>query len=298
MKFLAYALVGALSAAAGAAAMYFWIEPPSRYQGDARAVSLDKLAPREAADQFLPAMADRLSDRVIAFSVGGGVESHQAMDEAIADSISFRLRADAFSFGLCLADNLRVDLETVRIGPSSTTVRPEGHIGIRQTYHVVGDTTPNRPWTETYEAELDKSCAALGADTIFFGFGAGSEPDTRALTDMLPALRNLAATVDVGCSGNDEACRSPREVVAGLDPKRLVMVSSIFECAEFDQTCLELVYLAERDAGLAPNREAGRDSEVIGRPPLWVVKAKGNYRGTYSTGMGKLVLSEVQISYN
>lgn len=298
MKFLAYALVGAFSAAAGAAAMYSWGDPPSQYQGDSRVESIVKLTPKEAAQQFLPSLADKLSDRVVAISVSGGVEPHQEMDEAVAEEIAFRLRAEGYGFGLCVADNLNIALEVEQRGRASATVRPEGSTGIRQSYHVVGDTTPDREWTDTYKAELDKSCAALNSEDIFFLFGAGSSSDTRALTDMLPALRNLPATVEVGCSGNDEACRSPREVVAGLDPKRLVMVSSIFECAEFDQTCLELVYLAERDAGQAPNREAGRDSEVIGRPPLWVVKAKGNYRGTYSTGMGKLVLSEVQISYN
>lgn len=278
--------------------MYSWGDPPSQYHGDSRVESIVKLTPKEAAQQFLPSLADRLSDRVVAISVSGGVEPHQEMDEAVAEDISFRLRAEGYGFGLCVADNLNIALEVEQRGRASATVRPEGRTGIRQSYHVVGDTTPDREWTDTYKAELDKSCAALNSEDVFFLFGAGSSSDTRALTDMLPALRNLPATVEVGCSGNDEACRSPREVVARLDPKRLLAVSSIFECAEFGQTCLELVYLAERDVGLAPNRDAERDSNSMRPPPLWVVKAKGSYRGTYSTGWGKLVLSDIQVTYN
>lgn len=286
MKVAGYLLVGILSAAVGAGAMHLSKDGSSRYQGSAKLDSIAQLAPDEAAHLFLPSLLDSLSGRVVAFTAGGGMESHQGLEDAIADDISFRLRATAYGFGLCAADNLGIGLESVAQGSGSKTVQPDGSIRIRQSYRVVGDTTPDKVWNDTYEAELNSICAAQGVNATFFYLGPGADP--RGLADILPALRNAPPNIEIKCQGNGEACRSPGDILRSLDPGRLILVTSSLDCEETDQTCLELVYMAEQ----------GTDTHSLVAAPRWVVKAKGRYRGAYSTGMGKLVLSEIEISYN
>jgi hypothetical protein len=200
----------------------------------------------------------------------------------VVDSIDFRLRAKGAGWrGLCVADNLSIDLGPIpqESGEGHTAAEPTGSFRVRQTYRAVSDTRSNEAWSEAYKDELDRTCASLGPDTLFFSVDEGV--DLRTVTDMLPALRDAADSIAIECIGNTEACASPRDVLRGLSPGLMVSATVVTDCEE-GRSCLELAF------------SAGRGSP----PAVWIARAKGAYQGTYQTGWGRLVLSDLKLSYN
>ena len=279
MKSFGYLLIAVLSAAAGALVAHVVASPPSLGGPTVSYSDVEKLSPKEVADRVLPTLAHRLADKVVATGFGGSIDHGGNPQDAVIDTVDLRLRAKGAGWhGVCVADYLGIDLEPVpaRLGPPR--VEANGSIRVRQSYRIVGDTTPDREWNDRYAADLDKMCGALGPEAVFFSIDSVTE--LRSVTDMLPALRSPPATAAITCTGNPEACRSPGSVLETLQPDRLMLVSSTHDCDQ-RQTCLELTF------GTGPT--ASRS--------VWSIQAKGTYQGAYSTGWGKLVLSEIKLEH-
>lgn len=279
MKYIGYLLLAALSGAAGALAMHLLARPPTLGGETVSYESVERLSSRDVAERVLPPLMHRLADNVVAVGFGGSSDPQGTPEDMVIDFVDLRLRAKGAGWrGVCVADNLGIELEPVRTGRGPARGEPNGSLHVRPSYRVVGDTTHDKEWSDAYARELDDVCAKLGPDASFFSVDEGF--DLRALTDMLPALRG-ADTAKIECTGNTEACRSPRTALAALQPGHLVAVSSTDQCDQ-RQTCLELTF------------STGRGSP----PAVWIARAKGTYRGTYPTGWGKLVLSELKLSYH
>lgn len=279
MKSLGYLLIVVFSAAAGALVAHVVAKPPGLGGPTVSYSDVEKLSPQEVAERVLPSLAQRLADKVVAAGFGGSIDHGGNPQDAVIDTVDLRLRAKGAGWlGVCVADYLGIDLEPVRTGLGPPRVEANGSIRVRQSYRIVGDTTHDREWNDRYAAELDEMCGALGPDAVFFSIDSAT--DLRSVTDALPALRSASATASIMCTGNAEACRSPRSVLETLKPDRLLSVSSTDECDQ-RQTCLELTF----GTGPATSRS------------VWSVQAKGTYQGTYSTGWGKLVLSEIKLEY-
>lgn len=279
MKSFGYLLIAALSAAAGALVAHVVAKPPGLGGPTVSYSDVEKLSPEEVAERVLPSMAQRLADKVVATGFGGSIDHGGNPQDVVIDTVDLRLRAKGAGWhGVCVADYLGIDLEPVRTGLGPPRVEANGSIRVRQAYRIVGDTTHDREWDEAHAAELDEMCGRLGPDAIFFSIDSATE--LRSVTDVLPALRNAPATAAITCTGNPEACRSPGSVLETLQSDRLMLVSSTHECDQ-RQTCLELTF------GTGP----------VASRSVWSVQAKGTYQGTYSTGWGKLVLSELMLEY-
>jgi len=279
MKRFGYLLIAALSAGAGALVTHVVAKPPGLGGATVSYSDVEKLSPQEVAERVLPSLVQRLADKVVAVGFGGSIDHGGNPQDAVIDTVDLRLRAKGAGWhGVCAADYLGIDLEPVpaRLGPP--TVEANGSIRVRQSYRIVGDTTPDREWNDRYAAQLDEICGALGPEAVFFSIDSATE--LRSVTDMLPALTSAPATAAITCTGNSEACGSPGSVLKALQSDRLMLVSSTHECDQ-SQTCLELTY----GTGPAASRS------------VWSVQAKGTYQGTYSTGWGKLVLSEIKLEY-
>jgi len=87
--------------------------------------------------------------------------------------------------------------------------------------------------------------------------------------NSLPRVR-CAESLD-NCPGDT------RHLLKTLSWGRLLRVSSLVDCEE-EQTCLEIA-VADKDI----------------RDRIWSLRAKGHYRGTFSNGWGKMVLTSVEL---
>jgi hypothetical protein len=280
MKIFGYVVVAVLSATIGAIGALFLSKNLALGGGSISYEKIERLGPRQVAELVLPGFTRSLTESVVAVGFEESVAPREDPEERVVDFVDLRLKArGAGRRGVCVADNLGIHLQAGHDASGLLGTASSGAFRVLQTYRIVGDTTPDKEWSEAYEAELDTACEALGPHDSFFPMGV--DVDLRALTDMLPALRNDATTASIECAGNEPVCRSPRGALRALHPEQITWVSSIQECDE-DQTCLVIIF------------HAGGDSPNKG---VWTVNAKGSYRGTYSTGFGKLVLSEVSLDF-
>lgn len=276
--YLVVAVVAVVSAAAGALSNHYLAKPPSLSGLDARYEQVKHLSAHEVATRVLPGLSQQLAGNVVAVSFAGSTLPHETPEDMLVDSVDFRLRAKGAGWrGLCVADNLSIDLGPVARQGGHAAMEPTGSFRMRKSYRVVSEATNDVAWSEAYEAELDRMCASLGPEALFFSIDEGV--DLRTVTDMLPALRDATDSVAVDCTGNLKACASPRDVLSGLAPGLLVSVRRLADCEE-GRSCLELAF------------SNGRGSP----PAVWIARAKGAYRGTYQTGWGKLVLSDLKLS--
>ena len=245
---------------------------------DARYEQVKHLSAHEVAQQVLPGLSQQLVGNVVAVSFAGSTLPHETPGDMLVDSVDFRLRAKGAGWrGLCVADNLSVDLGPVAGQGRQAMVEPAGSFRMRQSYRVVSETRNDVAWSEAYEAELDRMCASLGPEALFFSIDEGV--DLRTVADMLPALQDTADSVVVDCTGPHKDCASPRNVLSRLAPGLLISVRRLADC-EDGQSCLEMAF-----------------STGHGSPPaVWIARAKGAYRGTYQTGWGRLVLSDLKLS--
>lgn len=278
--YMTVAAIAVVSAAVGALSNHFWAKPCPSSGLDARYEQVKHLDAHEVAKRVLPGLSQQLVGNVVAVGFAGSTLPNETAEDMLIDSVAFRLRAKGAGWrGLCVADNLSIDLGSVTRQGGHAEVEPVGSFRVRQSYGVVSETTNDVAWSEAYEAELDRTCASLGPEALFFSVDEGVE--LRTITDMLPALQDAVGLVAVDCRGNLKDCASPRDVLRRLEAGLLISVRRLTDCEE-DQSCLELAF----STGLGPP------------PAVWIARAKGTYQGTYQTGWGRFVLSDLSLNHD
>jgi hypothetical protein len=280
VKIAGYIFVALVAGMAGAITAHFSIIPLG-----AREIGLPAdvktLAPQEAAKRVFPIFSKQLAGSVVDARYTW-LTTDQGLRENL-ESVAFRLRAKGAGWPeLCQADNFVIGLASPIKPPTDTVAQPDGKFEHHLSYRIIGDTRPDKEWTDAYSGRLDQRCATLGRTIEFFTLS--DMVDLRTVTDMVPALKarssaNANGSPPVRCDGTVEFCRDPEQVLRTLPLDKFAGAYGLADCG-IRESCLELSY--------APDQP----------PPYtghWALRAKGVYSGTFPNGWGKMKLTDVQL---